>query len=34
MGHDKTFLKKLLPEVDLYIEARFDEKAFCRYALS
>jgi hypothetical protein len=32
-GYDKIFLKKL-PEVDLYIEARFDEEAFCRHALS
>jgi len=33
-GYDKIFLKKRLPEVDLYIEARFDEEAFRRYALS
>ena len=34
MGSDKIFLKNSLPEVDLYIEARFDEEAFCRHALS
>jgi len=32
LGH--YFSKKRLPEVDLYIEARFDEEAFCRHALS
>ncbi len=33
-GLRQKFSKKRLPEVDLYIEARFDEEAFCRYALS
>jgi hypothetical protein len=33
-GLRQNFSKKLLPEVDLYIEACFDEEAFCRYALS
>jgi hypothetical protein len=33
-GLRQKFSKKRLPEVDLHIEARFDEEAFRRYVLS